>query len=278
MKKHSYRLSVIFLTLLICAFSAFSSAASTAETSAAVQTTEAEIGQNTAAAPADTGSNEQTRSQGPDDPSGFVLITDVIPEAILEVRYYSEYNFVGSRIDGYEEPVILITREAAAALRKAADELKHMGYRFRIFDGYRPQMAVDHFVRWAQDPQDTKMKKYFYPEIDKELLFSQGYIAKQSGHSRGSTLDLTIFDDATGKDLDMGGPFDYFGKLSHPSYTDTLTKEQISNRMLLRNVMVSAGFRPLREEWWHFTLENEPYPETYFTFPVNSQPVTHDFF
>ena len=130
-------------------------------------------------------------------------------------------------------------------------------------------MAVDHFIRWAKDVEDTKMKEHFYPELDKDVLFPQGYIMEQSGHSRGSTVDLTLFDTKTQKDVDMGGTFDYFGPLSHPDYTG-ITEEQYANRMVLRNAMISHGFKPLAEEWWHFTLENEPYPNTYFTFPVNS--------
>ena len=202
-----------------------------------------------------------------DDASDFVLLTDVVPEAILEIRYYSTYNFVGDRIDGYEEPVALLTREAAAALKEVSDELLAMGYRLKIFDAYRPQKAVTHFMNWALDTDDVRMKEYFYPELDKDVLFPQGYIAEHSGHSRGSTVDLTLFDMRTEKEVDMGGTFDYFGERSHPDYTG-ITAEQYENRMLLRGVMLKHGFRPLAEEWWHFTLEDEPYPDTYFTFPV----------
>ena len=208
-----------------------------------------------------------------DDASDFVLISEAVPDAILEIRYYSTYNFVGDRVDGYEEPVALLTREAAEALKKASDELVSMGYRLKIFDAYRPQMAVSHFVRWAKDTEDTRMKPYFYPELEKDVLFPQGYIAEHSGHSRGSTLDLTLFDMATGREVDMGGTFDYFGELSHPDYTD-ITEAQYANRMLLREVMLRNGFKPLAEEWWHFTLADEPYPDTYFTFPVSTESVT----
>ncbi len=204
-----------------------------------------------------------------DDTSDFVLLTDAVPDAILEIRYYSTYNFVGERIDGYEEPLAFLTKEAAAALKEVSDDLAARGYRLKIYDAYRPQMAVSHFVRWAQDPQDVRMKEYFYPELEKDTLFPQGYIAEHSGHSRGSTVDLTLFDMRTEKEVDMGGTFDYFGELSHPDYTG-ITGEQYANRMLLREAMTSHGFRPLVEEWWHFTLDNEPYPDTYFTFPVNS--------
>ena len=204
-----------------------------------------------------------------DDASGFVLLSEAVPDAILEIRYYSTYNFVGDRIDGYEAPVALLTREAATALRAVSDALAERGYRLKIYDAYRPQAAVDHFVRWAQDRSDTRMKPYFYPELKKGVLFDQGYISKKSGHSRGSTVDLTLFDMTTGKEVDMGGAFDYFGKRSHPDYSG-VTPEQRANRMLLRQVMTEHGFKPLSTEWWHFTLKDEPYPKTYFTFPVSS--------
>ena len=203
------------------------------------------------------------------DSSGFVLLSDIVPDAILEIRYYSTYNFVGERIDGYEEPLAFITKEAGEALKKVSDELISKGYRLKIFDAYRPQKAVDHFVRWAKDENDIKMKEYFYPELDKDVLFPLGYILEKSGHSRGSTLDLTLFDMNLEKEVDMGGTFDYFGELSHPDYKN-ITDEQYNNRMLLREVMLKYGFKPLDEEWWHFTLDNEPYPNTYFTFPINS--------
>ena len=206
------------------------------------------------------------------DASDFVLLSEAVPDAILEIRYYSTYNFVGDRINGYEEPVALLTKEAAKALKEVSEELKVKGYRLKIYDAYRPQMAVTHFVNWAMDSEDTRMKDYFYPELDKNELFPKGYIAKHSGHSRGSTLDLTLFDMNTEKEVDMGGTFDYFGELSHPDYTD-ITQEQYDNRMLLREVMVKHGFKPLEEEWWHFTLADEPYPDTYFTFPVKRDSV-----
>ena len=219
-----------------------------------------------APAAATTGADGVTLS---DDSSDFVLLSDAVPDAILEIRYYSTYNFVGDRIEGYEEPLAFLTAEAADALKGASDELAAEGYRLKIYDAYRPQMAVTNFVEWAKDEGDTRMKAYFYPELDKDVLFPQGYIAEHSGHSRGSTVDLTLFDMRTEKEVDMGGTFDYFGELSHPDYTG-ITDEQYANRMLLRDVMMKHGFKPLPEEWWHFTLENEPYPDTYFTFPINS--------
>ena len=201
------------------------------------------------------------------DAVGFVSIGEEIPDVLLEIRYYSTFNFIGERIDGYEAPIALLTREAAARLREVSDELRVEGYRLRIYDAYRPQMAVDHFMRWAKDAADTRMKAYFYPELNKASLIPGGYIAEHSGHSRGSTVDLTLFDMQTQKDLDMGGPFDYFGELSHPDYNG-VTAQQYTNRMRLRSAMQRHGFRPLSSEWWHFTLENEPYPDTFFTFPV----------
>lgn len=200
------------------------------------------------------------------DSSDFVILSDVVPDVILEIRYYSTYNFVGERIHGYNEPIALLTKEAAYALKMASDEFVKMGYRIKIYDAYRPQKAVDNFVEWSKN-DDTKMKEYFYPELEKDSLFPLGYIDEKSGHSRGSTVDLTLFDMNTEKEVDMGGTFDYFGQLSHPDYTD-ITEEQYNNRMILRNVMINNGFKPLVEEWWHFTLEDEPYPNTYFTFNV----------
>ena len=200
------------------------------------------------------------------DKSVFVSIAEAIPDVMLEVRYYSTYNFVGDRINGYEAPVSYLTKEAAAALKKASDEALKDGYRIRVYDAYRPQRAVDHFKAWARDIGDTRMKAYFYPELDKSVLFEQGYIASRSGHSRGSTIDLTLFDMNTGHNVDMGGTFDYFGELSHSDYRG-VTEEQYANRMYLRKLMMDAGFRPYSEEWWHFTLNDEPFPDTYFDFP-----------
>lgn len=201
------------------------------------------------------------------DCSGFVVLCEYIPEIIQEIRYFTTYNFVGRRVDGYYEPYALATKEMADSLKSVSDELLGKGYRLRIFDTYRPDIAVKHFVRWAKDLGDTLTKVSFYPELNKNVLFKLDYISSRSGHSRGSTVDLTLFDIKSGKDLDMGGTFDYFGELSHPDYKD-ITPEQKANRTLLREAMLRHGFRPLYSEWWHFTLKNEPYPETYFSFPV----------
>ena len=203
-----------------------------------------------------------------EDTSQFVTLTDVVPDAILEIRYFGTYNFVGDRIDGYLEPTALLTKQAADSLRAVSDDVIKLGYRLKIYDAYRPQMAVDHCVRWAADFDDTRMKTYFYPNLEKNVLFPQEYICEKSGHTRGSTLDLTLFDMATEKELDMGGTFDWFGPESHPDYTEGITKQQFQNRMILRDAMMRHGFKPFNTEWWHFTLENEPFPDTYFTFPV----------
>jgi D-alanyl-D-alanine dipeptidase len=221
-----------------------------------------------------------------DDNSQFVNITDVVPDAILEIRYYGTYNFVGKRIDGYLAPTALLTKVAADSLRAVSDDVNALGYRLKIYDAYRPQKGVDHFVRWAADIPDTMMKRYFYPDLDKSVLFDQEYIMAKSGHTRGSTVDLTLFDMATEKELDMGGTFDWFGPESHPDFCGnpetgrytgdnrksptgrSITPEQFANRMILRKAMLRHGFKPLSSEWWHFTLKDEPFPDTYFTFPV----------
>ena len=221
--------------------------------------------------------------RGPVDPGAdsrdFVNITDIVPDAILEIRYFGTYNFVGERIDGYLQPTALLSRRAADSLKAVSDDVLRHGYRLMIYDAYRPQCAVDHFVRWSTNVSDTAMKRYFYPDLDKSVLFEQEYIMAKSGHSRGSTVDLTLFDMATEKELDMGGTFDWFGEESHPDFggdpatleyrpESGITSEQFYNRMLLRAAMLRHGFKPLDTEWWHFTLADEPYPDTYFTFPV----------
>ena len=200
--------------------------------------------------------------------SDFIVLTDYIPHIMQEIRYHSTYNFIGDRIDGYEHPLPLLTKEAARALKAASNEAYVQGYRLKVYDAYRPVCAVKHFVLWGIEDQDIRMKSYFYPELEKEELFSKGYIAKESSHSRGSTVDLTFFNMETGKDVDMGSPFDYFGEESHPDYKG-ITEEQYENRMILQRLMVRQGFEPFEMEWWHFTLKNEPYPNTYFEFPLN---------
>ena len=224
--------------------------------------------------------SRRTAATSPEaDSSQFVNLTDVVPDAILEIRYYSTYNFVGDRIDGYLQPTALLTKRAADSLKAVSDDVMKMGFRLKIYDAYRPQKAVDHFVRWAADVSDVRMRQYFYPNVDKSLLFEQEYIMEKSGHTRGSTVDLTLFDMASGKELDMGGTFDWFGEESHPDFggdpdkvvyseNKAITARQFFNRMILRTAMLRHGFKPLDSEWWHFTLKDEPFPDTYFTFPV----------
>lgn len=203
------------------------------------------------------------------DPSGFVLLADYVPAVIQEIRYYSTYNFIGERIDGYEQPCALITAEAARALKNVSNELIVQGYRLKVFDAYRPACAVKQFVLWGIEDQDIRMKEYFYPEQEKQELFRKGYIAGKSSHSRGSAVDLTLVDMKTGKELDMGSPFDLFSEISHPD-NRSITDEQYENRMILQNAMVRNGFEPIYCEWWHFMLRDEPYPDTYFNFPVSA--------
>ena len=204
------------------------------------------------------------------DPSGFVLLADYVPGIVQEIRYYSTYNFVGDRIDGYEDPVALLTIEAARALKAVAGEVNAQGYRLKVFDAYRPACAVKHFVLWGIEDLDLRMKPYFYPDLEKQELFRQGYIASQSSHSRGSAVDLTLLDMRTGREVVMGSPFDLFSEVSHPD-SRAVTQEQYDNRMFLQGAMTRNGFKPLDCEWWHFCLGDEPHPDTYFEFPVSAR-------
>jgi zinc D-Ala-D-Ala dipeptidase len=204
-------------------------------------------------------------------PDGFVDATEAVPGLVVEMRYLGSDNFVGKPVDGYDDPVCLLTTEAAAALRGAQQQLAPFGLGLKAFDCYRPARAVAHFVRWARDPADTLRKADFYPDIDKAQLFELGYIAERSGHSRGSTIDLTIIDVVTRQELDMGTSWDLFSTLSWPMEA-AMTPAQRANRLLLRSVMLQHGFRPYDQEWWHFTLRDEPHPDTYFDFPVRRRP------
>lgn len=209
---------------------------------------------------------------GGDDPSydasGFVALADAVPDAMQDIRYFTTFNFVGRRIDGYEEPVALATRELADALAAASGLAMARGYRLRIYDAYRPRRAVDMFVEWAADPGDDAMREWFYPGIDKADILPLGYVSERSAHSRGSAVDLTLFDMAEGRDVDMGGGFDLFDERSHPGYAG-VTDAQMESRMLLRDIMAGAGLGPIPNEWWHFVLPDEPYPDTHFDFPVS---------
>jgi zinc D-Ala-D-Ala dipeptidase len=199
-------------------------------------------------------------------PSAFVDAATVVPGLIVEMRYAGSHNFVGRPIDGYEAPRCLLSQAAAAALAEVARDLSSRGLHIKVFDCYRPMRAVMNFVRWARDLNDTAGKVEFYPDVDKRTLFRDGYIASHSGHSRGSTIDMTLTND-DGRELDMGTPFDFFSPKSSPA-DPTVTPEQHTNRMLLAAAMRRHGFRPYDREWWHFTLRGEPFPATYFDFPV----------
>jgi D-alanyl-D-alanine dipeptidase len=200
-------------------------------------------------------------------PDDFVYLLDLEPSIKIELRYFSNNNFIGQPIDGYHRSTIILSKPTALALQKVQSALEKKGLGLKIFDAYRPQRAVNHFVRWAKVLNDTVMKKSYYPDVPKSELFKRGYIASKSGHSRGSTVDLTLIDLNTGKELDMGSPYDFFGVQSHPFYKK-ITDEQRENRMLLRRVMLNNGFKPYENEWWHFTLRDEPFPNQYFDFPV----------
>lgn len=202
-----------------------------------------------------------------DVPDNFIYLTEVIPYVEYDLRYYSDENFIGQPIPGYQGNVLILTLQAAMALKKVQQDLSYANFALKIFDAYRPQRAVDFFVRWAGDPEDIRMKDIYYPNVDKDELIPRGFIATQSSHSRGSTVDLTIISLEDGRELDMGTPFDLFDQKSWPSDT-TVTVQQRANRQLLRTVMSKHGFMGLEEEWWHFTLRDEPYPDTYFDFPV----------
>jgi zinc D-Ala-D-Ala dipeptidase len=199
-------------------------------------------------------------------PAAFVDAATVVPGVVVEARYAGSHNFVGRPIDGYEAPRCLLTRAAADALANVARDLKPNGLVIKAFDCYRPTRAVANFVRWARDTKDQKMKAEFYPDVDKRTLFRDGYIATQSGHSRGSTIDLTLAQ-ADGHELDMGTPFDFFSPKSWTA-DPSVGAEAHKNRMLLAAAMHRRGFRGYDKEWWHFTLRGEPFPDTYFNFPV----------
>ncbi len=201
----------------------------------------------------------------------FVLLTDLVPSVLLDIRYYSAFNFTGQRIPGYLQPVAILTRQAAEAMKQVCDLVRSDGLTLKIWDAYRPQCAVDFFMAWAET-EDAAMKSLFYPDLEKKDLFPRGYLARRSAHTRGSTVDLTLVDMKTQQELDMGGPFDFFGELSHTEYPG-LTPLQRENRMRLRQVMTRCGFRAISSEWWHFTLEREPFPDTCFQFPVHMNAV-----
>lgn len=203
-------------------------------------------------------------------PEGFCYLNEIVPGIIIDLRYKGSNNFLGRPVKGYNGAHCIISIPAAKALLKVQEDLNKMGLGLKVFDAYRPQKAVDDFVEWAEDINDAKMKKEYYPDVLKKNLFKDGYIAARSSHSRGSTVDLTIIGyDKKGhhRELNMGSSFDYFGEKSHPDNLK-ISYQARAHRLLLRSLMIKHGFKPLPEEWWHFTLENEPYPSTYFDFAL----------
>lgn len=200
-------------------------------------------------------------------PNSFVNLKDQIPNLEIDLRYYGNHNFLGRRVKGYEANKVFISKEAANALVQIQKELNQQGLGIKVFDAYRPQQAVNNFKDWALDIADTAAKKEFYPDVDKRNLFKLGYIAEKSGHSRGSTIDLTIIKLQDKQELDMGTGFDYFGEPSHHDYNN-LSAEQKANRKLLKDIMEKHGFKAIEEEWWHYTLKNEPFKDQYFDFKV----------
>jgi D-alanyl-D-alanine dipeptidase len=211
-------------------------------------------------------------------PRSFVNASTIVPNLALEMRYAGEHNFVGRPINGYQAPVCLLTRQAATALAGVQADLGRFGLGLKVFDCYRPTRAVADFAAWARDLNDQAHRDLndqahraeFYPDVDKSQLFALGYIAERSGHSRGSTVDLTVIDRASGAELDMGSPFDLFSPRSWPA-SDAVDAAQRANRLMLQSVMRAHGFKPLEQEWWHFTLDHEPYAHTYFDFPVTNR-------
>lgn len=201
------------------------------------------------------------------EPSPLVRLSEVAPSIEQRAAYFGSDNFMGRPIRGYEADEVVITREAANALAHAQSLAQAEGLSLLVFDAYRPQRAVDHFVEWGADLADTLNQAAFYPNVPKAELFERGYIAERSGHSRGSTVDLTLTRD--GVELDMGTPFDFFDELSHTENA-AISEEAMRNRMLLRDIMTEAGFRNYVNEWWHYTLIDEPYPDTYFDQPITA--------
>jgi len=200
-------------------------------------------------------------------PKGFSYVSEIDATIKKELRYATSNNFIGKPIDGYLKDSLIISTPAAKALKKIQTKLMLSGLSLKIFDAYRPQQAVDHFVRWAKVMNDTLMKQLYYPDVEKSELFTLGFIASKSGHTRGSTVDVSIVDVKTNKEVDMGSSYDFFGEKSHPFYKK-ITEAQMKNRMLLRTIMIKNGFIPYDNEWWHFTLKDEPYPTTYFNFLI----------
>tara|TARA_Y100001958_G_C21036394_1_gene407554 strand:+ start:139 stop:801 length:663 start_codon:yes stop_codon:yes gene_type:complete len=197
---------------------------------------------------------------------GFVYLKDIDTSIIVDLKYYSTENFTGQRVDGYHSNSAILTKESATALSNVQDDLEKLGYSLILYDAYRPQSAVDFFVKWSKKINDTSYKDIYYPNIKKSDLFELGYIAYKSGHSRGSTVDVSLLEISTNKEIDMGTVFDYFGIESH-TFFNGISEKQKSNRLILYEVMSKNGFKNYSKEWWHYTLENEPF-QKYFDFLV----------
>lgn len=200
-------------------------------------------------------------------PAGFVYIKNYIPKIEVDLRYCGYDNFLGKPVKGYIKNTAIFTKPATLALAKVEKELNEKNLGLKIFDAYRPQQAVNHFKEWAKDINDTISKQKYYPSVNKKNLFRDGYIASKSGHSRGSTIDLTIINLDTKEEIDMGTIFDFLGPQSAHSYAQ-LTPTQKQNRQLLKSLMIKHGFKPYSKEWWHYTYINEPYKSTYFDFTI----------
>ena len=201
-------------------------------------------------------------------PEGFVYVEDYIPSLQVELRYTSQNNFMGRPVNGYESRKCILSMQATNALKAVQADLAQKKLGLKVFDAYRPQRTVNDFVEWAKDLSDTAMKSSYYPQVKKSELFEKGYIAARSSHSRGSTVDVTLVYLEDGKEVDMGTPYDYFSPVSWPTHMASITETQYVNRMLLQRSMEKHGFLHLPTEWWHFTLDGEPFPDTYFDFPV----------
>jgi len=200
-------------------------------------------------------------------PAGFVYVDEFIDDCIVDAKYAGTENFLGRPAAGYHAPLVVVTREVADRLVTAAAALRGQGYVLKIFDAFRPQRAVDDFVRWAEDPEDCRRRMVHYPNEEKRDLFPKGYIAKRSGHTRGCSVDLTLVDRNTWQELDMGSIFDFMDLRSHHGALG-LSPLQEANRLILMDAMCANGFRLYQEEWWHYIAFPEPYPDTYFDFPI----------
>ncbi|MDR0396659.1 MAG: M15 family metallopeptidase [Oscillospiraceae bacterium] len=200
-------------------------------------------------------------------PEGFVYLDDALPGVYWDAKYASADNFTGRIVDGYHVNRVVGARELADALREALTLAARRGLSFLLFDGYRPRRAVECFLRWARSPEDGRTKARHYPNISKSDIVPLGYVAERSGHSRGGAIDLTLCAASGGKPLDMGGGFDLMDVSSHHG-APGLSADAAAHRALLRDIMESSGFAAYEKEWWHYSLNNEPFADTYFDFPI----------